>query len=280
MALLLGLMASSGACGRAPLVAARGAAGALGLGGATSTGGAQGVGGARGPVGSSGTGGAAAADTTCVSVAELPSSAAAICAFTGNYDQGYGCDKLSVRIAADPTSYYFVTEAGRSVARCPRDRPNAVPMLSMETYRDGVYHLLSGEILPSGLISLGCTIRDPAGPGSGYRYACTADGIQVVQSDPKGGSLYLELPGPGRDAGGPGYRGHLRDYPYCLMGEGRFSSITYTSASDDALVLDQQPLICSVDDQSISFRDLDGRLLMVVFGAGYRMLHVGFVPPI
>ncbi len=279
MALLLVLMAFSGACGRGPLVAARGGADALGLGGATSTGGAA-TGGASGPVGPSGTGGATVADTECVSIAELPSSAAAICTFTGSYDEAYGCAKLPVRIAADEASYYFVTDAGRSVARCPRNLANTVPMLSMETYSDSSYHVLAGEILPSGLISLSCAVHDPAGPGTSYRYACTADGIQVLETEPKGGSLYLQLPGPGRDAGGPGYRGHLDGYPRCLNGEGQYSSITYTSASDDGIVLDRQSLICSVADQSILFTDLDDRLMVIAFGAGYQMLHVGFVPPL
>jgi hypothetical protein len=279
MVILSGLVVCFGACGRAPLVGAHGgAAGVLGLGGATSTGGARAVGGASGAVGPSGTGGATTTDTTCVAVSQVPANAVAICSFTGGYDEAYGCDKLPVRMATDSTSYYFATNAGQTVARCPRDRANPVAILSMETYSDGVYHLLSGEILPSGLISLSCTIRDPAGPGSGYWYACSADGIQIIQPDPKSGNLYVQLRRPGPDAGDSGYEGHFDGYAQCLRGEWQPFPITYTSMSEGGTVLGEQPIACSVEKQAVTFMDLDGRLVTISFGENYRVTDVQLQP--
>lgn len=273
MVVLSGLVVCLGACGRAPLVGpSGGAAGAPGLGGATSNGGSDTVGRMGGAGGASATGGATTTDTTCVAVSQVPASAAALCTFTGGYDEGYGCSQLPVRMALDSTSYYFAPEASDSIDRCPRDRANPVPVLSMEAYGQGVYHTLSGEILPSGLISLLCAIRDPAGPGSAYRYACSTDGIQIIQPGPKAGYVQVRFPGTEPDAGRLGYQGRI--YTACLRGEWQPSPIAFVPMSGGDTVLGEQAIACSVEKQTVSFRDLDGRQVTMTFEESYRVIGV------
>jgi hypothetical protein len=242
--------------------------GTAAAGGASTQGEPQSAGGTGGILGTAGDP-AATGETLrwCDTVADLPIKVVPVCTYSGSQVYPYGCPKASVTVLNDGTNSYIVSNNDPRIVRCPMAAIDsgllATDVTDDALARSGRHDVLYYQTMANGLIAFRCSMLDSAGPNYRYRFLCSPTGVQIFESDPKGGSIYVVFPGP--DAG---YVGVLS--PNSCWDAGGSCSIRFYSRTASEIPdlrgsrdLGTHPVSSSADKQTFTFNDLDGLSLAI-----------------